>query len=43
MGRHVKIAGTIADLHLTLTDNVIGAPRKDSISQPQANRDPGLA
>jgi hypothetical protein len=25
MGRHTKIAGTIADLHLTLADNVIGA------------------
>ena len=25
LGRHAKIAGTIADLHLTLTDNVIGA------------------
>jgi Protein of unknown function (DUF1552) len=25
MGRHTKIAGTIADLHLTLADNVVGA------------------
>jgi hypothetical protein len=25
MGRHTKIAGTIADLHLTLADDVIGA------------------
>jgi hypothetical protein len=25
LGRHTKIAGTIADLHLTLADNVIGA------------------
>jgi hypothetical protein len=25
LGRHTKIAGTIADLHLTLADNVVGA------------------
>jgi hypothetical protein len=25
LGRHTKIAGTIADLHLTIADNVIGA------------------
>jgi hypothetical protein len=25
LGRHMKIAGTIADLHLTLMDNIVGA------------------
>ncbi|MGH9659672.1 MAG: hypothetical protein ACRD96_14075, partial [Bryobacteraceae bacterium] len=25
LGRHIKIAGTIGDLHLTLADSVIGA------------------
>jgi hypothetical protein len=44
LGRHTKIAGTIADLHLTLTDNVIGSRPSERFHQPtEADRDPGLA
>jgi hypothetical protein len=35
LGRHTKIAGTIADLHLTLADNVVGAGLRKI---PSANR-----
>jgi hypothetical protein len=35
LGRHTKIAGTIADLHLTLADNVVGAGLG---KMPSANR-----